>query len=302
MNDRPPNYKGREHSADDLIQQDLLRMQKHADASKIFRDALEVYAAGQPQTITCSRHPHIVRRIDLDQSSRESWEVRKAARDQAMADQYAGLKPGTEAGWVLVYSACAECAKDVQWGKELNWLKRMGVPTILLEASLQTFRTETEADKKALSICAEFAKVRKGFLVMTGALGDGKSFLAVATLRAIGGGRYITHNDLQFNMRKGYRDPQAEDWLEKCRATKCLVLDDVGFSLGGVDDQPMLHHILDHRHNEQLPTIITSNLTLAEVQNRLGPRMEERWKQSLFQHIAFTGPSHRPRMAETYMQ
>lgn len=286
MTNAPTNRLNDDRSKDELVNAGLARLLALGNEAAQFRRDLESFAAGQPQTIQCRAHPHVIRRLDLDASSAASHQARLA--DSA-------------AGWSLAYSPCPECVKDRATRNSTSWLERAGCPPILTHASFETFQVENDQDREALTLCKQFAGDRKGFLFMTGALGDGKSFLAVAVLRTIGGGKFITHNDLLFALRKGYGDPKAEDILEQCQEARCLVLDDVGFSGGGRDDIPMLHHVLDHRHNFQMPTIITSNLTLNEVYRSLGERMAERFRQSLYRHINFSGPSHRTRMRADYL-
>lgn len=292
---------GRSKPSEDPFQETLFRMEKKTEVAKQFRDALESYAAGKPQTISCQRHSHVVRKLNLERSSAASWEYRKARPGDPYSDNYAGLKPGTEAPWVLVYNDCAECAKDAKYQKQQGWLHSIGVPQILIEASFQTFKIDTTEDEEAVRVAREFVRDKVGFLFMNGSLGDGKSFLAVAILREFGDGRYISHNDLLVQVRKGYKDPGAVDWLKRYQDTPLLVLDDVGFSTGGRDDVPMIHHILDHRHNEKKPTVITSNLPYAECLERLGDRMANRVSQSLYRKLTFTGASHRAAMRGSYL-
>lgn len=286
---------------EDPFQQTLFRLEKKAQVAGAFRQALEVYAAGQPQTINCPYHPHVVRKLHLDRSSAESWKQRQAMPGDPYADNYAGLRPGNEAPWVLVYDDCPECLKDAKFQRTQSWLQSIGVPLLLIEASFQTFKVDTVEDETALKAAQEFVRDKVGFLFMNGNLGDGKSFLAVAILRAFGAGRYISHNDLLVNVRKGYKDPDAVDWLKRCQEAKLLVLDDVGFSTGGRDDVPMIHHILDHRHSEKKPTVITSNLPYKECLERLGERMANRVEQSLFRQVTFSGASHRAAMRADYL-
>jgi DNA replication protein DnaC len=269
-----------------LLSAALRRAEAIAEKAKEQRRQLEEFAAGQPQSVACSLHPHVIRKLNMDLSSAHSHQAHLAGKE----------------GWVLVYDQCLECRRDQSTREKASWLERAGCPPILTHASFETFQVENEQDRNALAFCRNFAGDRKGFLVLTGALGDGKSFLAVAILRAIGSGKFITHNDMLFALRKGYGDPKAEDVLEQCQAASVLVLDDIGLSAGGRDDIPMLHHVLDHRHNFQMPTVLTSNLTLPEVYRSLGERMAQRMSQSLYKHIAFSGPSHRARMRADYLK
>lgn len=254
-------------------------------AAKDRRD-LENYAAGQAQSVACKVHPHIVRRLNMNLSSAHSHQARLAGAE----------------GWTLVYDPCPECRKDHATREKTSWLQTAGCPPILTHASFDTFLIENECDREALATAHKFAVDGKGFFFMTGTLGDGKSFLAVAILRAMGSGYFITHNDLLFALRKGYGNPKAEDVLERAIEAKLFVLDDVGLSAGGRDDIPMLHHVLSARHDAQSPTVITSNLTLPEVYRTLGDRMAQRFAQSKYGHVAFTGQSHRQRMRADYLK
>lgn len=271
---------------DEILNAALARLTEAAEQAKQFRRDLETWAAGQPQTVACSKHPHVIQRIDFDRSSARSWEHRQNGGD----------------GFRLVYTDCPECVRDAATTKAKSWMHAAGVPSIIEAASFDTFVSENEQDRMALATARAFHEAGKGFLVMTGNPGDGKSFLAAAILRAFGRGVFRSHNDLLIQLRAGYGDPKAVDVLELCRDARLFVLDEIGLSTGGRDDLPMLHHILDHRHSEKLPTVITSNLTLENVKRTLGDRMAERFRQSLFRHVEFTGPSHRSRMRADYLQ
>lgn len=254
-------------------------------AAKDRRD-LEAFAAGQPQTVACNVHPHVIRHINLNLSSAVTHQARLAGAE----------------GFTLVYDPCPECRRDRATSKKSSWLQSAGCPPILCHATFDTFCIENDQDRNALGMAHKFAADGKGFLFMTGALGDGKSFLAVAILRAVGKGMFMTHNDLLFKLRRGYGDRDAEDVLERAIEAKLFVLDDVGLSTGGRDDIPMLHHVLSNRHDAQMPTVVTSNLTLPDVYRTLGDRMAQRFAQSQYAHVAFSGPSHRQRERANYLK
>lgn len=274
---------------DEAIAASMRRIDALVDESKARRARLENFAATQPQTISCKTHAHVVLRLNLDRSS--------AATAKACFDGDGNALPET---LVLVYDDCIECAKDAVNAEARSWMHAAGVPAIIQGASFATFITENQADRDALSWAKKFVEQGCGFLVLTGSPGDGKSFLAAAALRAFRGGVFKGHNQLLIELRKGYGDPKAEDVLAQCCEARLFVLDEVGLSTGGRDDLPMLDHVLRFRHDEKLPTILTSNFTLAQVEQTVGPRIAERWKQSLYRHVSFAGTSHRPLMRNAY--
>jgi DNA replication protein DnaC len=256
----------------------LERFAKIGEDAKAFRDRVETFAATQPQTITCDRHPHIVRTLDMDKSSQFSRAETERIGDEVLAVQY---------------KRCAECDRDDEMVSTSTWLHRAGVPKILLHASFTTFRIESEEDRVNLQGAKDFVRRGWGLLFMLGNLGDGKSMLSVATMREFVGGKFITQNNLLTELRRGYRDPKAQDVVRVCQNTKCLVIDDFGLSVGGADELPMLQSIFDHRHGEQLPIIVTSNLTLDGVRDCVGARLASRMDQSTFKVLKFSGPSSR---------
>ena len=201
----------------------------------------------------------------------------------------------------MIYEHCQECAIENKTANESDWLSRSGVPSLLLHGSFKTFRIEGEQDRENVATARAFVQKAKGFLIMTGNVGDGKSLLAVAIMREFLGGKFITQNNLLIDLRRGYRDPRAEDVIRKCQQAKCLVIDDVGLSMGGADELPMLQSILDHRYGEKLPTIITSNLTLTSLYDLLQARLADRLKQALYKHAVFSGPSSRSEERRNYL-
>ena len=130
--------------------------------------------------------------------------------------------------------------------------------------------------------------------------GTGKSHLSAAALRQIGGGWFVKQSSLLFALRATYRDKAARDPIERAQSARLLVLDDVGISSGGRDELPLLHEILDHRHGEKLPTIMTSNLPLEGLSAVIGDRMSDRLRESAFRVLNFTGTSNRRGARQRY--
>jgi DNA replication protein DnaC len=262
----------------ETIEEVLARLAAKAEEAKALRARLELWAATQPLTRPCAKHPHVIRERDLDESSRQT-----AAESERHGEEK----------FLLIYQPCPECVLDERAAREGNWLKAAGVPAILCAASFKTFRIEGDEDEKNLIEARRYARRKKGFLLLTGNIGDGKSFLAAAILREIGAGLFITHNDLLLELRRGYGDAKAEDVILKAQRTRLLVIDDFGLSMGGRDELPMLQSILDHRYGEALPFIITSNLTAEGVYESVGARLADRLKQATFALLKFSGQSSR---------
>lgn len=274
-------------TAGDTLEAALDRANKIAEEARAFRNRLELFAAGQPQTVACKKHPHRILTLNLDASSRESQK-----KKEATGDEY----------FVLIYESCPECGLDAKSERESSWLQKIGVPENLITASFKTFRIERDEDRENMTGAKAFVEKAKGFLIMTGNFGDGKSMLAVAVLREFASGLYITHNDLLLELRRGYGNRnQKQDIIERAQAARCFVIDDFGLSMGGADELPMLQSILDHRYGEKLPTVITTNLPINQVYDVLGPRLADRLKQATYRILRFTGPSSRSTERGNYL-
>lgn len=251
-----------------------------------FRMRCEAILNEQPQAHACPKHPSQLLAINDEESVRRSYIESERIQEE---------------NFITVYHACPECTREAKLSKAEAWLHSMGVPAILSHAEFAHFRIENPEDIANLADARRFAKKAKGFLLMVGALGDGKSLLAAATLRALGGGLFITHNELLIAQRRSYDDPKAVDVIQKAQRARCLVLDDLGLSMGGRDELPMLQAILDYRHGDRLPTVITSNLQLEEIYGLLGPRLTDRLKQATYRVLRFSGPSSRPGEKQSYL-
>lgn len=147
-----------------------------------------------------------------------------------------------------------------------------------------------------------FCKIRRGFLILLGRFGTGKSHLATAALRYFGRGWFTKQSSLLFALRATYHDKAAFNPIERAQAARLFILDDIGSSAGGRDEQPMIHEILDYRHGERLPTILTSNLSYEKPTSVLGERLGDRLKESTFRVLVFNGSSHRTQARQSYFE
>ena len=227
------------------------------------------FMATQPQARPCPVHPDCQRQIDERQTAR------------ATAENAGNFKAG--------YTPCPKCQEAARGDR----LQSFGVPNNLMRATFENFIPDTEPEAGHVEIVKSFCEKRRGELVMLGGFGTGKSHLAAAALRAFGAGWFVKHSSLLYALRATYRDKAADDPIDRGQSARLFVLDDVGLSAGGRDELPLLHEILDHRHGERLPTIITSNLEYDALASVFGERMADRLRESAFRVLTFTGTSHR---------
>ena len=234
-----------------------------------------VFLSNIPEIRPCSIHPGFLQRRD----NRRSWLHRDAR-----------------------YQDCELCLLEKEKIESGERLAEMGVPLNLRGA---TFENWTPADEQAEPILAsvrEFAKVRRGFLLLLGDLGTGKTHLAVAALRTFKTGWLVKQSELLRCLRDTYRDKAAVDPVDKAQNVGCLVLDEMGLSAGGRDELPLLHDVLDHRHGNQMPTILTGNIELETMRAVIGERMADRLRESAFAVLNFGGESNRLEARARYFE
>jgi DNA replication protein DnaC len=61
-----------------------------------------------------------------------------------------------------------------------------------------------------------------------------------------------------------------------------LVLDELGVSTGGRDEFPALYEVLNHRHGEELPTVLTTNVPIEQFVEAFGDRIADRLATARF--------------------
>jgi len=84
-----------------------------------------------------------------------------------------------------------------------------------------------------------------------------------------------TMSYLRENMTLGLIETQLR-FQEEIGFTKYLVLDDLGAEKATDWAKETIYSIINHRYEEMLPTIVTSNLSLGQLSSHLGERIASR--------------------------
>lgn len=123
-------------------------------------------------------------------------------------------------------------------------------------------------------------------LLFTGSVGSGKTFLAAAIANALTEKEcevlFLVVPDLLDELRGTYdgRGETSElDLLDTARSIPILILDDLGAHNYTNWVRNRIYTIINYRLNEQLPTVITTNLSLEEMEEYLGERTTSRLVQ-----------------------
>ncbi len=139
-----------------------------------------------------------------------------------------------------------------------------------------------EQFKRAYEAAKAFAKDPKGWLVLAGYSGCGKTHLAAAIANErISYGYpsfYITTPDLLHHLRSTF-NPDSEiaygEFFDQVRSTPLLILDDLGVQAGTPWAKEKLDQLLNHRFNNQLPTVIVTITPIEQLEDRIRTRLTD---------------------------
>ena len=155
---------------------------------------------------------------------------------------------------------------------------------------------ERENLHKSFDVCEDFARKPEGWLLLEGGYGCGKTHLAAAIANfAVNSGistLFITVPDLLDSLRFAYGDPETtfEQRFEEIRNSELLILDDFGTQNATPWAQEKLFQIINYRYINKLPTVITTNLMLDEIEGRIRSRLQD---ESFVKYLKISAPDYR---------
>ena len=134
----------------------------------------------------------------------------------------------------------------------------------------------------AYDAAIKFVAEPKGWLVFSGPVGSGKTHLAAAIanerIAHDAPAFFITAADLLDHLRSAFApdsDIPYDRLFDQVRNTPLLILDDLGTQASTPWAQEKLDQLLNHRYSHELPTVITSEKPLAEMDERLRSRLSD---------------------------
>ncbi|MFP4395775.1 MAG: ATP-binding protein, partial [Anaerolineales bacterium] len=158
-------------------------------------------------------------------------------------------------------------------------------------------REELNNLRRAVELAKGYAANPIDWLIFTGDYGCGKTHLAaaIANQRVKEGhpALFVTVPDFLDYLRASFYPQSAVPYdkrFEEVRNAPFLVLDDLGTEYATPWAQEKLYQLFNYRYVARLPTVITSSRTLEEIDPRIGTRLADVSRCTVFSIMA---PSYR---------
>lgn len=221
-----------------------------------------------------------------------------------------------------VFSRCPQCAaEEAEKNRQLDasrdaeirrarWqatLGRAAIPLRFTDRSFDNYVVSNPGQRQALAFAREFAADFAGegwrtgrSALFLGRPGTGKNHLAAAIcIEALMRGHSVLHSTVLKALRR-IKDTWARGAQESESAAihahvfpDLLVLDEVGVQFGSAAEQLLLTDIINERYEQRKPTLLLSNLPLAEIKTYLGERVYDRLREDGGRVVVFDWDSHR---------
>lgn len=161
---------------------------------------------------------------------------------------------------------------------------------------------QSHSIERAFNTARNYAQNLHGWLLLQGGYGCGKTHLAAAIANYVVElgvpTLFLTVPDLLDALRFAYdsEDTTFEERFEQIRNAKLLVLDDFGTQNATAWAQEKLFQIVNYRYINKLSTVITTNLSLDEIEPRIRSRLSD---PELVSAVKIAAPDYRRPMEDT---
>ncbi len=181
-----------------------------------------------------------------------------------------------------------QCKIEELTAKRLANLRDLSQLGELARLTFQSFRPEgvglntekRENLRRACERAKHFAQESVGWLILKGGYGCGKTHLAAAIANhRIANGQpvlFVVVPDLLDHLRATFAPTSPvsyDERFDEVRTAPLLILDDLGTQSATPWAQEKLYQILNYRYNARLPTAITTNRELEEIDLQLRSRL-----------------------------
>lgn len=163
----------------------------------------------------------------------------------------------------------------------LEAFKQMTFHSFSVQGRLGLGDEQIQSLQYGLSQAQQYAASPRGWLVLMGTYGCGKTHLAAAVANTcVEYGMhtlFLTVPDLLDWLRYSYdaTDTTFEQRFEEIRNVGLLVLDDLGAQNATKWAAEKLFQIIDYRYSRKLPLVVTTNLSFDDLDDRIRSRLQD---------------------------
>lgn len=179
---------------------------------------------------------------------------------------------------------------------EREFLRRSGIPETMRDYSLASW-----GDSKAREVAERYVETwppKPHMLFLTGTVGSGKSGLGVGVLQELWlrwhkVGRFVVAPELIRRFQATFSEEASEskeDVHRELTLAPLLVLDDYGTEKATDFANAEMFRLVNDRHSNGRPTIVTTNLDVMSLDPRIKSRLTDRERSVWLQ---FTGADRR---------
>jgi DNA replication protein DnaC len=190
----------------------------------------------------------------------------------------------------------ARKARDEQRERDATINRLYGracIPARFKDRTLDNYRAEGVGQRRALNVARKFVEgwaeqsARGTSLIFTGGPGTGKTHLACGIANAIieqhqASALFLGALEALRSIKATYnRDSEIseQDAIDNLISPRLLILDEIGVQLGTEHEKMLLFDVLNGRYQECRPTILLSNLSGDDLEQYLGQRVMDRYRE-----------------------
>ncbi|HMD88796.1 MAG TPA: ATP-binding protein [Anaerolineaceae bacterium] len=156
--------------------------------------------------------------------------------------------------------------------------------------------------KTALNVSINYSQNLKGWLLLKGGYGCGKTHLAAAIANFVVSvgvpTLFLTVPDLLDWLRFSYDETGTsfEERFDEIRNIQLLILDDLGTQNATAWAEEKLFQIINHRYTNKLATVITTNQKMEEIDGRISSRLMD---PELVTPVIINSPDYRSSLRDS---
>lgn len=164
-------------------------------------------------------------------------------------------------------------------------LSKYGIPPKYYQTSLDNFM----GGNKYADACRRFVENPDKSLIIMGAFGCGKTHLAVGIMRELFKQEkahsmlFKNVSELLLEIRESFHCDDNENTegkiIEKYSNVRILILDDMGAEKTSEYSITTLYTLINIRYNDLKTTIVTTNLTIEQIEKQIHPRIASRFAE-----------------------